>query len=91
MSGKNDEEKGVLSRLLESAPASVFPNIHIEINNFRELIAEGCLGVLLCEENQIKLNMGKQIMLITGCELSISSMFGKNVCISGKIVSVEFI
>ncbi len=73
---------------LPSVPSSRF---HLEVFESGELIAEGCMGVLLCSENQIKLNMGKKTLLVTGTELVISNMFGQSICIHGRLLSFEFI
>ena len=85
------EKRGMLSRLTDAARPSLAPEFHIEINDARELIAEGCMGILLCSEEQIKLSVGRRILLVTGSDLVISGMFGQNICIRGRLSSFEFI
>lgn len=87
---KKDTEAGFLAslRAVSQIQSSDF---RIEINGNREIIAEGCLGVMSCGEEQIRLNMGKCSLVLTGCDLVISNMFGKTVCIHGHIASAEFI
>jgi len=87
-SRKNNNDESFSHSFITPAHSS---NFHIEFNNSREVIAEGCLGIISCGENQIKLNMGSQTLLLTGCDLVISNMFGKTVCVHGKILSAEFI
>ncbi len=87
---KNEDEQGFISDLFSTAP-SLSCDYHIEFNDDREVIAEGCMGIMSCSEEQIKLNMGKRALLITGCSLVISGMFGRTVCIRGRIISAEFI
>ena len=86
---KRDSE-GFFSTITGSSPSLSY-DYHIEFNDDREVIAEGCLGVMACGEDQIRLNMGSRSLLLTGSDLVIASMYGRTVCVHGRIVSAEFI
>lgn len=90
MRKKNDGGTSI-SKWKTTAEYFLGKECHIEINGSRRFVAEGCMGVLACNDDQIKLNMGKQTLLLTGSNLTISGMYGQTVCVDGRINSVEFI
>lgn len=88
---KRKDERDTVSQWKTAASYAFGNEYHMELNGSREFIAEGCMGVLACNDDQIKLNMGKQTLLLTGSNLTISGMYGQTVCINGRINSIEFI
>lgn len=88
---KNKDGREGISQWKIAADYFLGKECHIEINGSRRFIAEGCMGVLSCNDDQIKLNMGKHTLLLIGSDLIISAMYGQTVCIDGRINSIEFI
>ena len=88
---KSKDSRNTVSQWKTAAAYALGRDCHIEINGSREFIAEGCMGVLACDDNLIKLNMGNQTLLLMGSNLIISGMYGQTVCVDGRINSIEFI
>jgi sporulation protein YqfC len=63
----------------------------IEMAGNREIIVDGCLGVVEYGENLIKLNMGEMVMCISGDRLVINSFDSGVAVISGQIGEVSFV
>lgn len=63
---------------------------YIEISGNREVIVEGCRGVLEYSDTVVSLNTGKLIVKITGCELTVVSMQNTQAIIRGVIAGVEY-
>lgn len=72
-------------------PAGAMPGTaHIEISGNREVIVEGCKGVLEYDEKTIRLNTGKLILRLEGSELTISALQAEQAIIRGNILSLDF-
>ena len=72
-------------------PDTALPgNSHIEISGNREVIVDGCKGVLQYDEDVIKLNAGRLVIKFSGSDLRIHSMQSEQALISGQIISIEF-
>lgn len=63
---------------------------HTEISGNREVLVEGCQGVLEYSDSAIALNTGKLTVRVCGCELTIISMQNGQAVIRGIVTSVEF-
>ena len=73
-------------------PAGAFFNTaHFEMNSNREVIVEGCRGILEYDENIVKINAGKMITTFIGRDLAIKCLTPDSLVIEGFIVSVEFV
>lgn len=79
-----------VSTVLDLPRDAVSGYAHIEMNGNREIIVEGCQGVLEYGDNIISLNTGRLTVRICGCELSIISMQGGQAIIRGIITAVEY-
>ncbi len=66
-------------------------NINMIINFNREVIFEGCKGVVEYTDNSIKLNTGKFLVAFNGRGLHIQCMNESNIVIVGFITSIEYI
>lgn len=64
---------------------------HLEMNGNREIIIDGCKGILEYDENVIKINTSDIILSFIGRNLSIKCMTSESLIIKGYIVSIEFI
>lgn len=74
------------------AAAFVLPaGFHIEAEGSESVLVEGCTGIQLYEPERIRIGAGRQCVQITGSDLAISSMFGRTLCVCGRIVSIEFV
>ncbi len=75
---------------------SPIPNLHfneakIEMLGNREIIVDGCKGVVEYTENFIKLSIGELSLGLSGDEMVIESFDGGVVIIRGKIVEINFV
>lgn len=64
------------------------PNIHIYGN--KEVLLEGCSGIIEYTAEIIKINMGKGTVSFLGKNLFITMLEEKNITINGEISSIEF-
>lgn len=63
---------------------------HIEITGNSRMLIEGCSGVLLYTQDEIKLNLGKRAVSVKGDELSLCALADSAAQISGTIMEVSF-
>ena len=63
---------------------------HYEINSNREVIVEGCRGILMYEENIVKINMQNMVSVFCGRKLTIKCLTEDSLIITGFITSVQF-
>lgn len=63
----------------------------IEMLGNREIIVDGCKGVVEYGENLIKLNTGEYALSVLGDELIIKSFDGSVAFIGGKIAEITFV
>lgn len=63
---------------------------HIEMQGNREVVVDGCKGVLEYEEDTIKLNAGMCILIFRGRNLTIKAYSDSQTMITGELVAVEF-
>ncbi len=62
----------------------------IEMLSNREIIVDGCRGVVEYGENDIRLSLGDTVMKISGDKLVITSFDGSIAIINGKISDISF-
>ena len=73
-------------------PECALPDFsHFEINSNKEVIIEGCRGILQYDENIIRVNMGKMVTSFYGRNLSLKCLNSDSLVIIGFITSIEFI
>lgn len=63
---------------------------HIEISGNKEVLIDGCQGVLEYGDSAIALNTGRLTVRICGCELTVVSMQNGQAIIRGTVTGVEF-
>ncbi len=63
---------------------------NIELFGNKQIIVDGCKGVIDYNEDFLKLDLGKIILKVTGRSLVIDSYIYEQVDLKGEIVSVEF-
>lgn len=64
---------------------------HLEFSGNREVVVEGCRGVLEYDENIIRLSVGKMKLRFLGRGLEIRNFTEHSATIFGYISSVEFL
>ena len=79
-----------IGRILELPQEFLEGAAHIEMAGNREIIIEGCQGIIDYNEETIKLSAGKYAILLTGQNLEIKSLLDENIIIDGTIFSLEF-
>lgn len=62
----------------------------IEMTGNREIIIDGCKGVVEYSENLIKLNLGETVLALSGDGLVINSFDSSIVVITGQISDISF-
>ncbi|MBE6835243.1 MAG: hypothetical protein E7515_03210 [Ruminococcaceae bacterium] len=63
---------------------------HIELEGNRELILDGCKGIVEYENERIKICTDTLMVAVTGDSLEIRTYTQDQIVIGGKILSVEF-
>ena len=63
---------------------------HIELFGNREAVVNGCEGILEYSEEKIKINMGKNTILFSGCDMCMREYGPSRAKITGMIASIEF-
>ncbi len=63
---------------------------HIELDGNRELILDGCKGIVEYETQKIKICTDMVFVSVTGDDLNINTYNQDQIVISGKILSVDF-
>lgn len=79
-----------LNKLANLPPGILYNAPHFEINDNKEVIVEGCKGVLEYSENTVSLDTGKYISEFLGTKLKIQYIRPDALVIKGIIYSVEF-
>lgn len=88
---KKDENKPRLLGGLGLPYGIIKSSVHIEINSNREAIIDGSNGILEYNENCIRVNTGKMIVVFKGRGLCIKCMSDSSMVIEGYINSIEYI
>ncbi len=88
MSQKRKEKKSVKDSFLSEFFAD---EPKIEMLGNRELIIDGCKGIVEYGENLIKLSLGESAVSICGNNLVITSFDRRVAIINGKIGEISFI
>lgn len=81
---KKREKKFSLSELIDG-------ETKIEMLGNREIVVDGCKGVVEYGEGIIKLSLGEQVLSVTGVELLIESFDCNIAVIRGQIGEISFV
>ena len=76
-----------LNLLLENDRIS---DTRIEIFGRKKLVVEGCYGIKEYSTEALEINLPKGTVIILGNDLELDTMTGKEISISGQILSLEF-
>ncbi len=66
-----------------------YPQITIQSN--KEIVVEGCKGIVEYNTNSIKISVGKMQMLFSGNDLTLKSLTPEHVVLTGEFTSIEYI
>jgi sporulation protein YqfC len=69
----------------------ILEGAYIELRGNNDLLVEGCEGLLGYDENLISLQIGSQVLNITGKRLTMRYLADKKIGISGYIKGVEYV
>lgn len=81
---KNQIKNKLLSEVFADGP-------RIEMTGNREIIIDGCKGVVEYTENNIRLSLGENVLSLSGGNLIIQSFDNDVVIINGQISDVDFV
>ena len=79
-----------ISDALELLPGTHSTSCAIQMSSNREILIDGCRGLLEYGDEKIRVNIGNGVVQLVGRNLEIKSLSCKSVVISGYILSVEF-
>lgn len=80
-----------LSNLFDIPPSAIAGSSQMEISGNREVVVDGCEGVLIYEDNIIRLALKGMSATFTGRNLQIKVLTHNSAIISGFITNIEFI
>lgn len=80
---KNQMKNKIINEMFRDEP-------RIEMTGNREIIIDGCKGVVEYTENNIRLSLGECVMSLSGDSLLIQSFDNDVVIISGQISDIDF-
>ena len=63
---------------------------HITLFGDREIVIDGCYGIVAYSEDEIKVNIGNRLLLLTGCAFDISDYSATAMTVRGRIKGLEF-
>lgn len=86
----NDNEKKV-KRLPSFCKDMMNISPYLEFSSNREVILDGCKGILEYQSEIIRINTNKMVVAFKGRGLNIKCLTASSVVISGYITSVEFL
>lgn len=89
-SQKKSEKVHLLGSKKDFFEVDTLSGAHIEMFSNKEIVIEGCLGVLEYNEEYVKLNLGKGSMLLCGRDFDIYEFENKSIRICGFISNIEF-
>ena len=93
---RNRKEKGVslkrelLNTALNFSQLESLKLPHLEADGNRELLVEGCKGIIAYEEGKISLNTGRLIITVLGNGIEIKAFSDIQTVISGDIMTISF-
>lgn len=93
MSKKKKETKSRAKIISDSFQVPGTVNVgtaYIELFGNTEVNIEGCKGVIEYNDEEIKLNIGKNEIKFLGTDLEIKSYFSEQITIIGNIMTIEY-
>lgn len=75
------------------AEDEIMPDVslpHIDVDSNKSAVVDGCFGVIEYNSETVRINCRELIVKFVGCDLSIRAISVQKICVSGRIVSIEF-
>lgn len=82
--------KSTLRQRLEIPEMLDYKMPHIQADGNREIIVDGCKGIVEYSQDRIKLNTGALVIGFTGDGIEIKDYSDSQTVISGNIFSIDF-
>lgn len=79
-----------LEKVMQLPMGMISNSTHFEMNSNREVIVEGCRGVLEYDENIIRVNTGKMVTCFEGRCLTIRCLNSDSLIVEGFITCIRF-
>ena len=77
--------------VLEIPGGSITGEVHLDFSGSRQVIVEGCCGILQYDEDLIRLHTLSGELRFRGNALKMGSLSKEGAVISGRILSMEFL
>ncbi|MBQ4645037.1 MAG: YabP/YqfC family sporulation protein [Clostridia bacterium] len=81
---KNQLKNKIIGEMFRDEP-------RIELTGNREVIIDGCKGVVEYTENNIRISLGENVLSLSGDNLLIQSFDNDVVIINGQISDIDFL
>ncbi|MBQ4572742.1 MAG: YabP/YqfC family sporulation protein [Clostridia bacterium] len=81
---KNQIKNKIIGEMFRDEP-------RIELTGNREVIIDGCKGVVEYTENNIRISLGENVLSLSGDNLLIQSFDNDVVIINGQISDIDFL
>lgn len=79
-----------IGRALEVPPGTLSRTCNMQLSGNREVLVDGCRGLIEYGDERIKINVGNGTVQFIGRGLEIKSLSDTSVIIAGFILSVKF-
>lgn len=92
MHSRNSESdrQSIRSRMRSLSLSLRGQDSHIEINSGREVLIEGCRGILEYSDTRIQVSVGRQAVAVIGSDLTVRNMFTQVIVVTGHISGIEY-
>jgi len=90
MNKQRDGARVKIARAMDLPAADFEKSAHIEFLGNREVVVEGCRGIIEYDQRIIRLNIGKHSVKFCGTDMYMRNMTDEYAVIVGNIFSMEF-
>ncbi len=66
-----------------------YENFTVTLENDRNVWVDGCLAILVYERDKVAIKLSRRNLIVNGSELVLKSYSSHELCISGRISSVN--
>ena len=84
------KEKWKIFSCGDEIAAGAIKNPHLELFANREIIVEGCMGVMEYSDTYLKLRLPKGALTVCGTDFDIVTFEGTTITVKGNMSSLEF-
>ncbi len=87
---KGSKAAEYIGRALEMPPGTMSKTCNLQMSGNREVLVDGCRGLIEYSEEVIRINIGNGIVKFVGRGLEIRSLSDTTAVVAGFILAVEF-